>query len=47
MWAVIVGGSAALVGEIRGVSELASLLPVLLSAVILFGVSLVTGGRSE
>jgi SSS family solute:Na+ symporter len=47
MWAVIVGGGAAIVGEIRGVSELASLLPVLLSAVILFGVSLFTRGRSE
>lgn len=42
MWAVVVGGGAAIVGEIRGGGEYASLIPVSLSAVVLFGVSLVT-----
>jgi len=45
MWAVMVGGGAAILGAIRGVGDYASLVPVLLSAVVLFGVSQVTRSR--
>ncbi|MCK5650752.1 MAG: hypothetical protein KAJ42_05230, partial [Gemmatimonadetes bacterium] len=47
MWAVIVGGGAAILGEIRGGGAGASLIPVLLSALVLFGVSLFTRRPSE